>query len=68
MMHDMMKQCCSADGMSDFEKMKQFMEKCGKQDFSEEEFAMMKQLCGPEGKPDAKQMKQFMENCRCYVP
>jgi hypothetical protein len=48
--------------------MKQFMEHCGKEEFSEQKIAMMKQFCGLEGKPDAKQMKQFMENCGCYVP
>jgi hypothetical protein len=29
MMQEMMKQCCGEGGMPDFDKMKQFMEKCG---------------------------------------
>ncbi len=67
-MNEMMEQCCGSNGKPDFDMMKQFMERCGKEEFSEEQIAMMKQFCGPEGKPDAKQMKQFMENCGCCVP
>ncbi len=66
-MNEMMEQCCGGDGKPDINKMKAFMEKCGKQDFSEEEFTVMQQFCDPEGKPDAKQMKQFMEHCGCCV-
>jgi hypothetical protein len=66
-MNEMMAECCGCNGKPDFDLMKQFMERCGKEEFSEEQIAMMKQFCGPEGKPDAKQMKQFMENCGCYV-
>ena len=67
-MNEMMEQCCGGDGRPDFDMMKQFMEHCGKEEFSEQQIAMMKQFCGPDGKPDAKQMKQFMENCGCCVP
>ncbi|MFQ6022632.1 MAG: hypothetical protein ACE5NW_07920 [Acidiferrobacterales bacterium] len=67
MMHEMMKQCCTAEGKPDFEKMKQFMESCGKKEFSEDETAMMKQFCGQEGMPDVEKMKQMMEKCGCHV-
>ena len=42
MMSEMMKLCCGDDGMPSFEKMKQFMEQCGKKGFTEEHMAMMK--------------------------
>lgn len=63
MMEEMMKQCCTADGKPDFEKMKQFMEHCGKQQFSEDELAMMKQFCAHKGMPDVEQMKDMMDKC-----
>ncbi len=67
-MNEMMQQCCGSNGKPDFVMMKQFMEHCGKEEFSEQQIAMMRQFCGPDSKPDAKQMKQFMENCGCCVP
>ena len=67
-MNEMMQQCCGSNGKPDFDMMKQFMEHCGKEEFSEQQIAMMRQFCGPDSKPDAKQMKQFMENCGCCVP
>jgi hypothetical protein len=67
MMPEMMKQCCSAEGKPDFEKMKAFMQSCGKQGFSEGEIAMMKQFCGEAGMPDPEKMKQLMEKCGCHV-
>lgn len=67
MMQEMMKQCCTDEGKPDFEKMKQFMEHCGKQQFSEDEFAMMKQFCAQEAMPDVDKMKQMMEKCGCHV-
>ncbi len=68
MMQEMMKQCCGEGGMPDFEKMKTFMESCGKGQLSDEEVAAMKQFCGTEGKPDFDKMKQFMEKCGCRLP
>ena len=68
MMEEMMKQCCGEGGNPDFEKMKQFMEKCGKEQFSEEQIAMMKRFCGEKGMPDFEKMKQFMEHCGCRFP
>ena len=65
-MNEMMAECCGSNGKPDFDLMKQFMERCGKEEFSEEQIAMMKQFCGPEGKPDAKQMKQLFEDCECF--
>jgi hypothetical protein len=67
MMNGIMVDRRSGDGRPDINKIKAFMEQCGKQDFDEEKFTVMEQFCDPEGKPDAKQMKQFMENCGCYV-
>ena len=65
MMQEMIKQCCGATGKPDFEKMKQFMEHCGKQEFSDDEVAMMKQFCSQEGMPDMAKMKELMEKCGC---
>ena len=67
MMNEMMEQCCGKEGMPDFEKMKQFMQSCGKKEFSENEMAMMKQFCGQEGMPDFDKMKEMMEKCGCHV-
>jgi len=67
MMTEMMEQCCTTDGKPDFEKMKQFMEHCGKQGFSEEDKSMMKQFCGQEETPNAEKMQQPMEKCGCHV-
>ncbi len=68
MMEEMMKQCCGPEGTPDFEKMKMFMESCGKKEFSEADFNMMKQFCGQEGMPDFTKMKQLMAQCGCHVP
>ncbi|HSS66049.1 MAG TPA: hypothetical protein VLS27_16605 [Gammaproteobacteria bacterium] len=65
MMQDMMKECCTADGKPDFDKMKRFMQGCGKQGFSEDEIAMMKRFCGGEGMPDPAKMEQLMKRCGC---
>ncbi len=74
MMNEMMAECCDDNGKPDFSKMNTFMEKCEKQDFSEDELATMceatrfsfeKHCCGPEGRPDTKQMKQLFGNCNC---
>jgi len=64
-MNEMMEQCCGGDGKPDFEMMKQFMEHCGKEKFSEEQIAMMKGFCDQEGKPDMTKMMEFMEQCGC---
>ncbi len=68
MMEEMMKQCCGPDGKPDFEKMKKFMEKCGKTQFGEEESRMMKECCAQEGMPDIEKMKELMEKCGCRLP
>lgn len=65
MMNEMMKECCGEGGMPDFEKMKAFMEKCGKAQFTDDDIKMMQQFCGQTGKPDAEKMKQLMEKCGC---
>lgn len=67
MMNGMMKQCCNTEGESEFERMKQFMESCGKQGFSEDDMSMMKRFCSQEEVPDAEKMKQLMEKCGCHV-
>jgi hypothetical protein len=68
MMEEMMKQCCGPEGKPDFEKMKQFMESCGKKQFGEEEIRMMKECCGKEGIPDVEKMKELMGKCGCHLP
>ena len=73
-MQEMMKQCCDDNSNPDLNKMREFLEKQGKQGFDEDQLAMMCQgtrfflennFCGPEGKPDAEQMKQLFEDCGC---
>jgi len=68
MMEEMMKQCCGPEGKPDFEKMKQFMESCGKKQFGEEEIRMIKECCGKEGMPDVEKMKELMGKCGCHLP
>lgn len=68
MMDTMIKACCGEDGRPDFDRMKQFMERCGVRGFSDEHIAMMKQFCGGEGMPDFQQMMAFMEECGCTFP
>jgi hypothetical protein len=48
--------------------MKQFMSRCGKSDFSDNEIEMMKQFCCGEGMPDMSRMKAMMESFGCRVP
>ncbi len=68
MMNDMMKQCCGDNGKPDFGKMKQFMECCGKTEFSGDQIAMMKEFCCQEGMPNMEKMKKFMDECGCQPP
>jgi hypothetical protein len=68
MMEEMMKACCDPEGKPDFERMKKFMEKCGKMQFAEEEIRMMKECCAQEGMPDVKKIKELMEKCGCRMP
>ena len=67
-MNEMMKQCCGGDGKPDFDKMKQFMEQCGKVDFSDADLEVMQQCCKQAGMPDMAKMMQMMESCGCHVP
>ena len=67
-MNEMMEQCCGGDGKPDFDMMKQFMEHCGKSEFSDADQQTMKKFCGQEGKPDMAKMKQVMELCGCHRP
>ncbi|MHC4992650.1 MAG: hypothetical protein ACYTGC_16895 [Planctomycetota bacterium] len=62
---EMMKECCSGEGMPVFEKMKQFMEEYGKQHFTEDEIKKMKEFCCGEGEFDCEKMMQFMKGCGC---
>lgn len=68
MMNEMMQQCCGADGKPDFDMMKQFMERCGKSEFSDDDVNRMKQLCGQEKMPDMDSMNKMMESCGCRMP
>ncbi len=67
MMQDMMKQCCGEDGMPNFEKIKQFMEQCGKEEFSEDQVKIMKQFCSEKDIPMMQEMMEMMEKCGCKV-
>ncbi len=67
-MEEMMRECCGPEGKPDFEKMKKFMEKCGKRQFGEDEIRMMKECCCREGVPDVERMKELMEKCGCRLP
>jgi len=49
MMPEMMRQCYSAESKPDFDKMKQFMEQCGKHEFNNDEVDMMKGFWGQDG-------------------
>jgi hypothetical protein len=64
-MNDMMQQCCGSNGKPDFDMMKQYMERCGKEAFSDEQIGMMKGFCGQEGTPDKTKMMEFMKKCGC---
>ena len=66
MMNEMMEQCCGGDGKPNFDMMKQFMEHCGKSEFSDADLQTMKQFCGEDSKPDIAKMKQMMELCSCH--
>jgi hypothetical protein len=66
MMPEMMKQCCGAGSKLDFDKMKQFMEGCGKHEFSDEDISLMKGFCGQESMPDMSMMMGLMEKCGCH--
>ena len=61
----MMKQCCGDDGKPDFEKMKQFMERCCRERVGDDEMRIMKEICSREGTSDLKKMKELMEICGC---
>ena len=64
-MTDMMKECCSEAGMPDFDQMKNFMERCGKTQFTDDEIKAMREFCAQRGKPDAEKMTQLMKKCGC---
>ena len=66
MMPEMMKQCCGDEGKPDFEKMKKFMEQCGKHEFSADEVNMMEGFCCQEGMPDMAKMMDLMGKCGCH--
>jgi hypothetical protein len=68
MTDEMMRQCCGAEGKPDFDKMKQFMARCGKQEFGDAEIAMMKKFCGQNRMPDMAKMKDLMAACGCKFP
>ena len=68
MMQTMIQQCCGEGGLPNFDKMKQFMEQCGKKEFDEDQLAMMKQFCAGKDMPDFEKMKAMMEKCGCHVP
>lgn len=66
-MKEMMEQCCGGDGKPNFDMMKQFMERCGKSEFTSDDMQKMKQFCCQEGMPDMTKMMQMMESCGCQA-
>ncbi len=66
-MNEMMQQCFGGDGKPNFEMMKQFMEHCGKSEFTDDDMQKMKQFCFQERMPDIAKMKQMMESCGCHM-
>ena len=64
----MMKGCCDRTGKPTFEKMKDFMQRCGKHRFSDEDISAMSQFCAHEDKADFEEMMAFMEKCGCFPP
>ena len=67
-MMEMMKAFWGPEGRPDFEKMKAFMEGCGKTQFGEEEIRMMKDFCGQQRMPNVEKMGELMERCGCQFP
>jgi hypothetical protein len=61
---DMMSQCCGGEGKFDFDKMKAFMERCGKKAFTTGEIEEMKQICCDHA-AFCDKMMQFMKSCGC---
>ena len=68
MMSEMMKQCCGDDGMPNFEKMKQFMEQCGKKGFKRRAHSYDEGVCAGKDMLDFEKMKAMMEKCGCHIP
>ncbi len=68
MMEEIMTKCCGPEGKPNFEKMKEFMEECGKTQFGEDEIRMMKECCAQEGMPNVEKLKGLMEKCGCHLP
>ena len=66
-MNEMMEQCCGGDGKPNIGMMKQFMERCGKSEFTDDDMQKMKQFCSQEGMPEMGKMKQMMESCGCQI-
>ena len=64
----MTKRCCDQTGKPNFERMQDFMERCGKHGFSDEEVSTMHQFCADEDKADFDKMMAFMEKCGCFPP
>jgi hypothetical protein len=61
---EMMSQCCGAEGKFDVEKMKAFMQRFGKMEFTDDQIAKMKELCREQG-DICDEMVKFMRGCGC---
>lgn len=67
-MDEIMEKCCRGDGKPDFDKMRRFMQQCGKVDFSDTDVGLMQQFCDQDVMPDIAKMKQLIESCGCQIP
>jgi hypothetical protein len=67
-MNEMMEQCCSGDGRPDFDMMRRFMGRCGKNEFTDDDVEKMTLFCCGKGKPNMSRMKKMMQSCGCQIP
>ncbi|MEH6578863.1 MAG: hypothetical protein V7731_17515 [Amphritea sp.] len=67
MKKNMIKQCCDASGKPDYEHIKEFMEQCGKTEFTDEDIKRMKDCCAQRGQLDPEQIKQCLQKCGYLV-
>jgi hypothetical protein len=61
-------QCCTGDGRADFDKIRRFMERGGKFDFSDGDIDRMQTFCDQPGTADGAKLKQLLVSCGCQIP
>lgn len=67
-MNEIMQQCCTGDGRADFDKIRRFMEQCGKTHFSHADIGRMQEYCDQAGMADIAKMQDLMVSCGCQFP